>query len=81
MKEFDYSAMISNIPINEGDTVDVVSDMLSIAVYCKENDLLFDPNKFIDCLCKAGGENGTVLIRAFSQDFCKKKIMGLFIKP
>ncbi len=43
MKEFDYSAMISNIPINEGDTVDVVSDMLSIAVYCKENDLLFRP--------------------------------------
>lgn len=74
MKEFDYSAMISNIPINEGDTVDVVSDMLSIAVYCKENDLLFDPNKFIDCICKAVGENGTVLIRAFSHDFCKKKL-------
>lgn len=73
MKEFDYSKLISAIPINEGDIIDIVSDMLSIAVYCKENNLIFEPNKFIDCLCSAVGRNGTVLIRTFSHDFCNKK--------
>lgn len=73
MKEFNYAEFISCISIERGDTIDIVSDLLSIGIYCKRNGAKFDPNKLIDCFCDAVGPEGNVLIRTFSHDFCYKK--------
>ena len=73
MKEFNYEEFISYIPIERGETIDIVSDLLSIGLYCKCNETKFDPNKLIDCFCDAVGPEGNVLIRTFSHDFCNKK--------
>lgn len=73
MKEFSYEEFISSIPIQRGETIDIVSDLLDIGVYCKRCKIEFDPNKLIDYFCDAVGTEGNVLIRTFSHDFCTKK--------
>lgn len=73
MKEFNYAEFISCVPIEKRETIDVVSDLLSIGMYCKRRKIKFDPNELIDCFCDAVGPEGNVLIRTFSHDFCNKK--------
>lgn len=67
-------SFVSSIPIEKGETIDIVSDLLSIGVYCKRRKLKFNPNKLIDCFCDAVGQEGNVLIRTFSHDFCNKNL-------
>lgn len=74
MDEFNYKEFVSSISIEKGETIDIVSDLLSIGVYCKRKSLKFDPNRLIDCFCDAVGQEGNVLIRTFSHDFCNKKL-------
>ena len=62
MEEFNYAEFISCVPIEKGETIDVVSDLLSIGMYCKRRKIKFDPNELIDCFCDAVGPEGNVLM-------------------
>lgn len=70
MQEFDYDKLISTVPIRKGQTLDIVSDIFNIAKQCMALKLQFDPDRLISAFCSAVGENGTILIRTFSWDFC-----------
>lgn len=70
MREFDYDKLINAIPIRKGQTLDIVSDLFNIVKKCMALKLKFDPNHLIDAFCSAVGEEGTILIRTFSWDFC-----------
>lgn len=73
MAELDYNMLLKAVPIKRGATVDVVSDLFNIQKRCWEIGRKFDPDKLIDAICDTVGEEGTVLIRMFSWDFCHGK--------
>lgn len=58
MEEFNYAEFISCVPIEKGETIDVVSDLLSIGMYCKRRKIKFDPNELIDCFAMLLGQKG-----------------------
>lgn len=68
---FDYRNYLNTAGIPKGAVLDVASDLFSVGLFCMEHDLLFDPRDLLDALKTAVGEEGTLLIRAFSWDFCK----------
>lgn len=70
MKELDYEKLVNAVPIQKGQTVDIASDLFNIAKKCMTLKLKFDPNQLIDALCRTVGNDGTILIRTFSWDFC-----------
>lgn len=69
--EFKYTDLYKEMNICKGDVVDVASDLASIMLYCKKKGLLFDANNLIDSLKETVTDEGTVLIRTFTWDFCK----------
>lgn len=69
-KEFDYHGFLRDLPIASGDIVDVASDLLSVLLFCRQRNLSFCADGLLDALKELVGENGTVLIRSFSWDFC-----------
>lgn len=73
MQEFNYANLLNKVPIERGMTVDIASDLLNLVTISNAQGLLFDPNAFIDTVCDTVGEEGTVLIRTFSWDFCHGK--------
>ena len=75
MEEFNYKNFLSGLNIESGDIIEVASDLLSILLYCRNKKLKFDANKLIDELIQLVGQEGTLLIRTFSWEFCSK---GLF---
>ena len=70
MEEFNYAEYLSGIGLQKGDILDVASDMMSVMMYCRRNKLRFNPNHLIDALQEVVGEEGTVMIRTFTWDFC-----------
>lgn len=72
MNEFDYKDFLNGLNIQEGDLVEIASDLLSILLYCRNKKLKFDANKLIDELKQMVGNEGTIMIRTFSWDFCNK---------
>ena len=81
MQEFDYREYLENVGIEKGDILDVASDLLSILVYCRKYKLKFDANRLLDVLQEMVGEDGTIMIRAFSWDFCKGKTFDMQNTP
>ena len=71
--ELKYTDLYDGMGIGRGSVVDVASDLASIILYCKGKGLQFDANDLIDSLKETVTEDGTVLIRTFSWDFCKGK--------
>lgn len=71
--EFDYNAFLDGLALQQGDILDVASDMFSIGSYCYECGLQFDPNHLIDAIIAKVGDEGTVMIRTFTWDFCNGK--------
>lgn len=70
MEEFNYKEYLDGIGIKKGDILDVASDMMSVMMYCRRKKLHFNPNLLIDALQEKVGEEGTVMIRTFTWDFC-----------
>lgn len=70
MVEFNYAEFLSGVGIEKGDILDVSSDMMSVLMYCRRKKLRFDPGHMLDALKELVGEEGTVMIRTFSWDFC-----------
>lgn len=72
MKEFNYKEFLSELNIIKGDFIEIASDLLSFLLYCRNKKLKFDANKLIDELKQMVGDEGTIMIRTFSWDFCNK---------
>lgn len=81
MKELDYRELISGIGIEKGDILDVASGLRCITQYCRSHDLEFDANHLIDALKEEVGTEGTVMIRAFSWDFCNQIPFDILHSP
>ena len=70
MEEFNYAEYLDGIGIEKGDILDIASDMMSVMMYCRRKKLRFDPNHLLDTLKEMVGEEGTVMVRTFTWDFC-----------
>ncbi|MEG0769680.1 MAG: AAC(3) family N-acetyltransferase [Ruthenibacterium sp.] len=57
--------------IRPGSVVYLVSDIMQLVFACKKHGESFDANAFIDSLQRKIGPEGTLMIPAFSWDFCK----------
>jgi len=66
-----YTQIVDELPIQKGDIVYVVSDILELAKVCRDNGEAFDSESFIHSLQSAVGEDGTLLFPTFNWDFCK----------
>ena len=60
-----------NFGIGKGDTVYVISDMLSLAKECRNRGERIKPDDVIDELKRLVGEEGNLLFPTFNWDFCK----------
>lgn len=69
-KELNYAEFLSGVGINKGDIIDVSSDMANVLMYCRRLKVKLIPDHLIDALCELVGEEGTVMIRTFTWDFC-----------
>lgn len=70
MEEFNYTGLISEIGIKKGDILDIASGLASIIIYCRSRKLKFDANHLLDTLKESVGIEGTLMVRAFTWDFC-----------
>jgi len=71
-----FVEIAKKLPINKGEMLYVVSDILEIAKVCRDNGEKFDNEKFIESLQEAVGKSGTLLFPNFNWDFCKGKPFG-----
>ena len=67
----DYDEYLKLAGIPEGAVVDVSSDLFSMALFWAKNGAKFDADSLLDALKRCVGKNGTVMIRAYSWEFCK----------
>lgn len=81
MEELNYTEFLNGVGIEKGDILDVASDMMSIMMYCRRKKLRFDPNHLLDALKEAVGEEGTVMIRTFTWDFCHDTPFDILKSP
>ena len=72
MEEFQYENLISDIGIEKGDILDIASGLRCIVQYCHNHGMHFDGSRLLDALQEAVGADGTVMVRAFTWDFCEK---------
>lgn len=67
-----YDEILSKLDnVQAGDTLYVVSDILQLSLYCREQKVRFDRNRFLDSILEKVGSEGTVLIPTFNWGFCK----------
>lgn len=67
-----YDEILSKLEgVQPGDTLYVVSDILQLSIYCREQKVRFDINRFLDSILEKVGTDGTVLIPTFNWGFCK----------
>jgi aminoglycoside 3-N-acetyltransferase len=71
MEEFDYEKLLSLVDLKKGDFIDVASDLITLAFYCKKQKVLFDTEHLLDCMQTILSEEGTMMIRTFNWDFCR----------
>ncbi len=81
MNEINYKELISDIGIEKGDIIDVASALRDFSQYCRSHELIFDANHLLDTLIEAVGAEGTVMIRAFTWDFCKQIPFDILHSP
>ena len=81
MEEFDYKEYLTEIGLKKGDIIDVVSDLLSFMIYCREKKLKFNANHLIDTMKEIVGPEGTILIRTFTWAFCRGETFDILNSP
>lgn len=65
-----YTGFAKACQLKKGDIIDVCSDLREFMICFYRHKETFDPNRLIDALQQAVGEEGTILIRTFNWDFC-----------
>ncbi|HAQ7747623.1 TPA: AAC(3) family N-acetyltransferase [Enterococcus faecium] len=68
-----YDEFVSNFVLNSGDTIWLSSELVSLVLKFKKNNIVFDGNELINAFQRAVGENGTILIPTFSFEFSNNK--------
>ena len=81
MEELNYRELISGIGIEKGNILDIASGLHDIKQYCRSHNLSFDGNHLIDVLKEETGPGGTVMIRAFTWDFCQQIPFDILHSP
>lgn len=81
MNNFDYEQLLNCFNISNGDIVDVASDMFSIYMNAHENNEDFDFDSLLNSLIRKVGNDGTLMIRTFSWDFCNGKSFNIKNSP
>lgn len=76
-----YAEIIDHIDVGEGDIVVVTSDVLKLAICCRDHGERFNPDRFIDSLVRKVTEKGTVLLPTFTWHFCKGKTYDRRLTP
>lgn len=66
-----YRSLFSQLAIDRGDIVYVISDILKLMCVCRENHEPFDGQVFINSLLEKVGPEGTVLFPTFNWSFCR----------
>ncbi len=65
-----YLEMLEGSGLVRGDIVDVSSDLRKIQLYARRHGEAFDAGRILDTLQDIVGPEGTVMVRAWSWDFC-----------
>lgn len=81
MEELNYRELISGIGIEKGNILDIASGLHDIKQYCRSHNMSFDGNHLIDVLKEETGPGGTVMIRAFTWDFCQQIPFDILHSP
>lgn len=71
MSYISYSEIINHLPIQEGDTLLLSSDVSNLYREAYNNGEKLDLNRFIDSIITKIGSEGTLLIPTYNWDFCK----------
>lgn len=79
--ELDYGEFLSGVGIEKGDIIDVSSDMANVLMYCRRIGVKLVPDHLIDALKDMVGEEGTVMIRTFTWDFCHGEAFDIRTSP
>ena len=65
-----YTSFAQACQLKKGDIIDVCSDLREFMIYFYRRNETFEPDRLINALQQAVGEEGTILIRTFNWDFC-----------
>ncbi len=71
LREFDYGRFLEEAGIQKGDLLDVSSDMMHVRLMCSRAGCFFEPDHLLEALQEAVGPEGTIMVRAFTWDFCR----------
>ena len=78
MKEIiNYKDFVKKIGIKRNDKIMINSNFLNIMISAKKKQKNFDLIKLIEAFLDFLGDNGTLIIPAYSWDFIKKKLLSL----
>lgn len=70
MAELNYGKMLIDMGIKKGDILDVASGLASVILYCRNQNIKFSSDHLLDAMKEVVGAEGTVMVRAFTWDFC-----------
>ena len=65
-----YLNIIDHLNVNNGDLILLSSDIVKLICVCRENNEIFNPNKFIDSIINKIGVDGTLILPTYNWDFC-----------
>ena len=70
MPEMNYDEYLALAETPQGAILDVSSDLFSMALFAAGKGFKFDAEGLLEALKRQAGDEGTIMIRAFSWDFC-----------
>ena len=66
-----FNNFLDNLDISQGDILYIASDITKILLYHKKHKIKFNPDDFLDYFINRVGPEGTLLLPAFTWDFCR----------
>ena len=68
-----FKNFLDNLDIYQGDILYIASDITKILLYHKKHKINFNPDDFLNYFINRVGPEGTLLLPAFTWDFCRGK--------
>ena len=66
-----FKNFLDSLDISKGDILYIASDITKILLYHKKHKIKYSPNDFLDYFLDRIGPEGTLLLPAFTWDFCR----------
>ena len=76
-----YKTIINKLKIVKDDIILVSSDLTKVFLQLRKNNILFNPDYFLDYLIEFIGSEGTILFPSFNWDFCEGKTFDYHKTP